>query len=44
MTLDDEEFNNYVEIVKDSAKLDDENLIYKVLPTINKLLGHRKIS
>lgn len=41
---DDEEFNNYVEILKKLAKLDDENLTYKVLPTIDKLLNHRKNS
>ncbi|CAD8112233.1 unnamed protein product [Paramecium sonneborni] len=40
----DEEFNNYVEIVKKLTKLEDENLIYKVLPIIDKLLNHRKIS
>ncbi|CAD8120280.1 unnamed protein product [Paramecium sonneborni] len=40
----DDEFNNYVEIVKKQCKLDDENLIYKVLPIIDKLLNHRKIS
>ncbi|CAD8207204.1 unnamed protein product [Paramecium octaurelia] len=40
----DEEFNNYVEIVKKQTKLDDENLIYKVLPIIDKLLNHRKTS
>lgn len=44
LILDDEEFNNYVEIVKKYAKLEDENLIYKVLPTIDKLLNHRKNS
>ncbi|CAD8194307.1 unnamed protein product [Paramecium octaurelia] len=40
----DDEFNNYVEIVKKQTKLDDENLIYKVLPIIDKLLNHRKTS
>ncbi|CAD8205023.1 unnamed protein product [Paramecium pentaurelia] len=40
----DDEFNNYVEIVKKYTKLDDENLIYKVLPIIDKLLNHRKTS
>lgn len=42
--LDDDEFNEYVEIVKKQSKLDDENLIYKVLPIIDKLLNHRKNS
>ncbi|CAD8123821.1 unnamed protein product [Paramecium sonneborni] len=40
----DEEFNNYVEIVKKYTKLDDNNLIYKVLPIIDKLFNHRKMS
>ena len=44
LILDDEEFNNYVEIVKKQTKLEDENLIYKVLPIIDKLLNHRKTS
>ena len=42
--LDDEEFNNYVEIVKKYTKLEDNNLIYKILPIIDKLLNHRKMS
>ncbi|CAD8113168.1 unnamed protein product [Paramecium primaurelia] len=40
----DEEFNNYVEIVKQYTKLEDNNLIYKLLPIIDKLLNHRKVS
>ncbi|CAD8104841.1 unnamed protein product [Paramecium primaurelia] len=40
----DEEFNNYVEIVKKYTKIEDNNLIYNVLPIIDKLLNHRKIS
>ena len=42
--LDDTEFNQYVEIVKEEAKLEDDNLVYSVLPTIDKMLNHRKIS
>lgn len=37
----DEEFNSYVEKVKTMMRLDDENLTYKILPTIDKLLSHR---
>ncbi|CAD8122741.1 unnamed protein product [Paramecium sonneborni] len=40
----DQEFNNYVEIVKKYTKLEDNNLVYKVLPIIDKLLNHRKMS
>ncbi|CAK56717.1 unnamed protein product (macronuclear) [Paramecium tetraurelia] len=40
----DTEFNQYVEIVKDEAKLDDDNLVYRVLPTIDRMLNHRKMS
>lgn len=39
--VDDQEFNNYVEIVKKLSKLDDDNLTYRILPTIDKLLNHR---
>lgn len=44
INLDDEEFNNYVEIVKKYTKIEDNNLIYKILPIIDQLLNHRKIS
>ena len=37
----DEEFNSYVEKVKTMMRLEDENLTYKILPTIDKLLSHR---
>ncbi|CAD8197867.1 unnamed protein product [Paramecium octaurelia] len=40
----DEEFNNYMEIVKQYTKLEDNNLIYKILPIIDKLMNHRKMS
>ncbi|CAD8174841.1 unnamed protein product [Paramecium pentaurelia] len=40
----DSEFNQYVEIVKEEARLEDDNLVYSVLPTIDKMLNHRKIS
>ncbi|CAD8180323.1 unnamed protein product [Paramecium octaurelia] len=40
----DSEFNQYVEIVKEEAKLEDDNLVYSVLPTIDKMLNHRKMS
>ncbi|CAD8172287.1 unnamed protein product [Paramecium octaurelia] len=40
----DTEFNQYVEIVKEEAKLDDDNLVYRVLPTIDRMLNHRKMS
>ncbi|CAD8077722.1 unnamed protein product [Paramecium primaurelia] len=40
----DTEFNQYVEIVKEEAKLEDDNLVYSVLPTIDKMLNHRKMS
>ena len=42
--LDDQEFNHYVEIVKEEAKLEDDNQVYKILPTVDKMLNHRKLS
>ncbi|CAD8073681.1 unnamed protein product [Paramecium sonneborni] len=40
----DQEFNNYVEIVKKEAKLEDDNQVYKILATVDRMLNHRKIS
>lgn len=42
--VDDQEFNHYVEIVKEDAKLEDDNQVYKILPTVDKMLNHRKLS
>ncbi|CAD8078726.1 unnamed protein product [Paramecium sonneborni] len=40
----DQDFNHYVEIVKKEAKLVDDNQVYKILPTVDKMLNHRKLS
>ncbi|CAD8168909.1 unnamed protein product [Paramecium octaurelia] len=40
----DQEFNQYVEIVKEEAKLEDDNQVYKILPTVDRMLNHRKLS
>lgn len=31
-------------MVKIEAKIEDDNLVYNILPIINKMLSHRKIS